>query len=76
MKKLYSIMEALLEVEYNQRSLLYVLEVLDAAYSEQEQEEVKLVINHTKGSLKALQEEMRAAIRKLDNYIAAAARHK
>lgn len=76
MEKLYSIMEDLLEVEYNQKSLLYVLETLEAAYSEQEQEETKLLINHIKGGLKALQEEIRAAIGKLDNYIAAAAGHK
>ena len=76
MEKLYSIMEGLLEVEYNQKTLLYVLVVLEAAYSEQEQKEVKLVINHTKGSLKALQGEMRAAIRKLDNYIAVTAGRK
>ena len=76
MEELYSIMRDFLEVEYNQKSLLYVLGVLEAAYSEQERAEVKLVVNHTKGSLKALQKEIGAAIDKLDNYIAAAAEHK
>ena len=71
MEQLYLIMEDLLDAEYNQKSLLYVLETLEASYSEQEQAEVKFVVNHTKGGLKALQKEIRAAIDQLDHYIAA-----
>lgn len=73
MKELYAIMRDLLEVEYNQESLLYVLETLEAAYGEQERRDVKMIVNHTKGSLKALQVELKAAINRLDNYIAEAA---
>lgn len=76
MEKLYSIMRDFLEVEYNQESLLYVLETLEAAYSKKQEREAKLIINHTKGCLKALQEELKAAINRMDNYIAAAAGHK
>ena len=70
MEGLYSIMRDFLEVEYNQESLLYVLETLEAAYSGKQEEEVKLIINHTKGCLKALQEELKAAINRMDSYIA------
>lgn len=76
MEELYSIMRDLLEVEYNQESLLYVLKALEVAYSGEQQEEAKLIANHAKGCVKALQEELRAAISKMDNYIAAAAGHK
>lgn len=73
MKELYSIMEDLLEIEYNQKSLLYMLETIEPVYEGQEQEETKLVVHHTKGSLAALQTEIRATIEKLDQYIAAKA---
>ena len=70
MEELYSIMRDFLEVEYNQKSLLYVLETLETAYSEKQEEETKLIVNHTKGCLKALQEELKAAINRMDSYIA------
>lgn len=70
MEKLYSIMRDFLEVEYNQKSVLSVLETLEAAYSGDQEEKTKLIINHTKGCLKALQRELRVAINKMDNYIA------
>ena len=70
MEELYSIMRDFLEVEYNQESLLCVLETLEAAYSVKHKEKVKLIVNHTKGCLKALQEELKAAINRMDSYIA------
>lgn len=72
MKELYAIMRDLLEVEYNQESLLYVLEVLDAAYEEQGQGDIRMIVNHTKGSVKVLQAELKAAINRMDSYIAGA----
>ena len=38
MKELYLIMRELLEVEYNQKSLLYIMEMLETAYNEGERE--------------------------------------
>ena len=75
MEELYSIMRELLEIEYNQKSLLYVLEVAETAYCEQ-QEEAKLIINHTKGCLKVFQKDLKAIINRVDCYIAMAAEHK
>lgn len=72
MEELYSILRDLLEVEYNQKSLLYVLEALEAVYEEQGQGDIKLIVNHTKGCIKALQAELRATISRLDSYIAGA----
>lgn len=72
MEELYSILRDLLEVEYNQKSLLYVLETLEAVYEEQWQGDIKLIVNHTKGCIKALQAELRATISRLDSYIAGA----
>ena len=76
MEELYSIMRDFLELEYNQESLLYVLKALEVISSGEQKEEAKLIANHAKGCIKALQEELRAAISKMDTYIAATAGHK
>lgn len=70
MKELYSIMRDFLEVEYNQKSLLSILKVLETAYNNEEQEEAKLISNSTKYYLESLQKELHAAINRLDTYIA------
>lgn len=70
MEELYSIMRDFLEVEYNQESLLCLLKVAEAAYTGKEQAEAKLIANSTKYYLQALQGEMKAAIGRLDSYIA------
>jgi hypothetical protein len=70
MEELYSIMRDFLEVEYNQESLLYLLKAVEAANTGKEQAEAKLIANSTKYYLQALQEEIKAAINRLDSYIA------
>lgn len=70
MEELYSIMRDFLEVEYNQESLLCLLRAAEAAYTGKEQAEAKLIANSAKYYLQALQEEIKAAISRLDSYIA------
>ncbi|MBD5527177.1 MAG: hypothetical protein HDR02_02040 [Lachnospiraceae bacterium] len=70
MEELYSIMREFLEVEYNQESLLCLLKAAEVAYTGKEQAEAKLIANSTKYYLQALQEEIKAAISKMDLYIA------
>lgn len=70
MEELYSIMRDLLEVEYNQESLLCLLKAAEGAHSGEEQAEAKLIANSTKFYLKALQEELKAAVGRMDSYIA------
>ncbi len=70
MEELYSIMRDFLEVEYNQESLLCLLKAVEAVYKDEKQAEAKLIANSTKYYLKALQEELKAAINRLDLYIA------
>ncbi len=70
MEELYSIMRDFLEVEYNQESLLCLLRAAEAAYTGKEQAEAKLIANSAKYYLQALQEEIKAAINRLDSYIA------
>ena len=53
MDELYVIMRELLEVEYDQKALLRVLETLESACEEPEQEEVRLIVHHIKGSIKS-----------------------
>jgi len=70
MEELYAIMRDFLEVEYNQESLLCVLKALEAAYSNEEHANAKLIANSAKYYLQALQEELKAAISRLDVYMA------
>ena len=70
MEKLYSIMRDFLEVEYNQESLLCLLKAAEDAYRGKEQRETEMIINSTKYYLTALQKEIKAAIGRLDSYIA------
>lgn len=70
MEELYSIMRDFLEVEYNQESLLCLLRAAEAAYSGEKEAEVKLIANSTKYYLKALQGELKAAINRMDSYVA------
>ena len=69
MEELYLIMEAFLQVEYKQKALLSVLKTLEGYYSEDEQEEVKLLTSTVKWALEGLQGQMKDCIAKLDNYI-------
>lgn len=70
MKELYSIMRELLEVEYNQKSLLHIMEVLEAAYNEREQEPAGLAVNGARYYLAVLHKDLGTAINKLDIYMA------
>lgn len=70
MGELYSIMRDFLEVAYNQESLLCLLRAAEAAYTGEKQEESKLIANSAKYYLQALQEELKAAINRMDSYIA------
>ena len=70
MEELYSIMRDFLEVEYNQESLICLLKTAEAAYTGKERVEAKLIANSAKYYLEALQEEIKAAINRLDSYIA------
>lgn len=73
MNELYLIMDDFLQVEYRQKALLSVLKVLEGYYSEDEQEELKLLVSNGKWALEGLQEQMQSSINRLDNYIALAA---
>lgn len=70
MEELYSIMRDFLEVEYNQESFVCLLEAADTAYTEEKQVDAKLVANSAKVYLKGLQEDLKAAISRMDSYIA------
>ena len=70
MEELYSIMRELLEVKYNQESLLYSLKTVETTYTDEQQTEAKLVANNAKYYLNALQEDLKTIINRLDSYIA------
>ena len=70
MNELYLIMDDFLQVEYRQKALLSVLKALEGYYSEDEQEELKLLVSNGKWAVEGLQEQMQSSINRLDNYIA------
>lgn len=76
MDELYLIMDDFLQVEYRQKALLSVLKALDDYYSEDEQEELKLLVSNGRWALESLQEQIQGCINRLDNYIALAAGRK
>ncbi len=70
MDELYAIMRDMLEIEYNQKSLVYILKAFESAYREEQHEDVRYIVNSAKYYLEALQKELKAAISKMDIYIA------
>lgn len=76
MEELYSIMRELLEVEYNQKSLLHIIKQLETNSSAEQKEDIQLIVNGTKYYLEALQMDLKKSINRMDRYIAETAREK
>ena len=74
MEELYSIMRDFLEVEYNQESIVCLLKASEATYTAENQVETKLLANGVKVYIKGLQKDLKAAINRMDSYIAENAR--
>ena len=75
MQELYSIMREMLEVEYNQKSLCYILKMLEKMYEqEEEREESDLIVNGISFYLASLHKDLGIAIGRLDSYIAESAK--
>lgn len=68
MNELYLIMEDLLDVEYQQKALLSILNALESVYSENETAPTKYLISSVKWQLEAIHMHTRESINKLDNY--------
>lgn len=75
MQELYSIMRELLEVEYNQRSLRCIMEMLETACGQEEdQGEENLIVSGIGYYLAILHRDLETVISRLDNYIAQTAK--
>ena len=75
MQELYSIMRELLEVEYNQESLRYIIKMLEAAYvQEGDQGKENLIVSGVGYYLAVLHRDLGTAINRLDSYIAETAK--
>lgn len=75
MQELYSIMRELLEVEYNQNALRYIMEMLEAAYGQEEiQGKGDLIVSGIGYYLAVLHKDLETAISRLDRYIAETAK--
>lgn len=73
MQELYLIMRDLLEVEYDQKSLLCVLKRLEVSYGD-DTNETKWIVNSIRYYVEVLQRELREAINRLDVYAAEGAK--
>lgn len=69
MEELYAVMRDFLEVEYNLESLTCLLNAAEASFTSEKHEDAKQVANGVRYYLKALQEELKAAIGRMDTYI-------
>lgn len=77
MQELYAIMRKLLEVEYNQRSLRYMMEMLKVAYGQEEDlGKESLIVSGIGYYLAILHRDLETAINRLDSYIAETAKNK
>ena len=76
MEELYSIMRELLEVEYNQKSLLHIVKQLEKKCGTEQKDEMQLIVNGTKYYLEALQMDLKKSINRMDKYIAETAKDK
>ena len=74
MQELYSIMRELLEVEYNQESLRYIIKMLEAAYGQEDQGKETLIVSGVGYYLAVLHRDLGTAINRLDSYIAETAK--
>ena len=70
MEELYAIMRGFLETEYNLESLSCLLNAAEATFANEKQEDARMVANGAKYYLKAVQEELKASIGRMDTYIA------
>lgn len=68
MKELYIIMSDLLELEYNQKSMRYILDAL--AEDSDERDEAAMLANGIRYYIAGLQAELREVISRLDTYMA------
>ncbi len=69
MKELYEIMKNLLDIEYKQKSLICLIQRLDAAYESEEQRELKMLLLNMSILMRSVKDDMRITIEELDNYI-------
>lgn len=74
MQELYSIMRELLEVEYNQESLRYIIKMLEAAYGQEDQGKENLIVSGVGYYLAVLHRDLGTAINRPDSYIAETAK--
>ena len=64
----------MLEVEYNQESLRYIIKMLEAAYGQEDQGKENLIVSGVGYYLAVLHRDLGTAINRLDSYIAETAK--
>lgn len=69
MEKLYLIMEECLKNQYGMKAVIFLLDILETTYSEEEQAEIKYIVYVIKMNLEVLQKDMSSIIASIDNYI-------
>ena len=76
MNELYQILEEKLQIRYETKAILTLLETLEGAYSEEKEPELKSVVYVTKIYLKSLYESINSAIEKMDTFLVEEAQRK
>ena len=69
MNQLYSIMEQLLKLDYEEETYLFVLKTLEASFDEKQEPHSKMLASHAKWQLESQNRLLKRQIHELDNYI-------
>ena len=69
MNELYSIMEQLLELDYEQEVYLLILKSLESSFDEEQTAYCKMLTSHTKSQLQAQNKLLKEQISRIDTFL-------
>ena len=67
--ELYELLDGLYEIEQNQESLEFILELLEECYAFSEHKEIRILVNFSKSYTKAVKQDLSGIIERLDEVL-------
>ena len=69
MKDLYNILDELFEIEHNQKSLEFILALVEESFAVSEHKEIRFLINFSKLYIKAVKRDLSEIIERMDEVL-------
>ena len=69
MKDLYNILDELFEIEHNQKSLEFILALVEESFAFSEHKEIRFLINFSKLYIKAVKRDLSEIIERMDEVL-------